>query len=59
VECIFKLTISMLHYIVMLHALRFNIRNNVTCVYNLYTVSSGSVDTASLLSVFLMYYLLL
>jgi hypothetical protein len=53
------LTFSMLHYMVTLHALRLSICNMVTCIYNLYTVSSGFCRHNKFTFGFLIYYLLL
>jgi len=49
----------MLHYMVILHALRLNIHNMVTYIYTLCTVSFGFYRHSKFNFGFLMYHLLL
>ena len=46
------LTFSMLHYIVILHALQLNIHNTVTYIYTYVQFLPLFIDTAGLLSLF-------
>ena len=56
---LFLLTFSMLHYIVILHALGLNIHSMVTRIYNVRSVSSSFYRYSKFSSGFLMCYLLL
>jgi len=55
----YLLTFSMLHYIVIIHALGLSIHNMVTYIYNLYKISSIFYRHSKFTFGFLMYYLLL